>query len=125
MVCDSQPFNIFFERKPFMAIFSAYFDESGKSHSQRVVTFCGVCASASKIQSFEDDWNGLLRRYEMPYLSMKYALRITRPLSKKVKAQTIRERIDALKPFSECIRQHMDWEFHAVDVEAYEKTSFR
>ena len=45
-----------------MAIIFAYFDESGKYHDKKVVTFCGVCASASKIQSFEDDWNSLLRK---------------------------------------------------------------
>ncbi len=122
MVCDRQPFNILFERKPFMAILSAYFDESGKSHSQRVVTFCGVCAPANKIQSFEDEWNGLLRRYGMPYLSMKEALRLKKPLSKNVKALGKRERIDALEPFSDCIREHIELGISvAVDVQAYEK----
>jgi hypothetical protein len=120
MCAESQAFHILFEREPFMAILYAYFDESGKFHDKEVVTFCGLCAPASKIQRLEDDWNGLLRRYEMPYLSMKEALRLKKPLSKQVKAHSARERIDALKPFADCIRGHVELGIAiTVDVDAY------
>ena len=124
MCAISQAFDFFFEREPFMAILSAYFDESGKSHEHRVITFCGVCSSPSRIKAFEEQWDELLRRYGMPCLSMKWALRLKRPLSKTVKAHTVRERIEALKPFADCIRQNIELSLAiAVDVEAYANLS--
>lgn len=120
VVCQSQAFNILHERDPFMAIFYAYFDESGKYHDKKVVTFCGVCAPAQKMQSLEEDWNSLLRKYEMPYLHMQQALRLSKPLSKKIKAHSAPERIDALKPFADCIREHVELGIAiTVDVDAY------
>jgi hypothetical protein len=103
-----------------MAIFYAYFDESGKYHDKKVVTFCGLCAPAQKMQRLEEDWNILLRKYELPYLHMKEALRLKKPLSKKVKAHSARERIAALKPFADCIREHVELGIAiTVDVDAY------
>jgi uncharacterized protein DUF3800 len=53
-----------------MAIIHAFFDESGKHKDHPVVTFCGVCAPQSKLQQFDDAWNGLLRHYGLSSLHM-------------------------------------------------------
>jgi hypothetical protein len=107
-----------------MAVMQAYFDESGKWKDQKVVSFCGVSATQPKIQQLDKDWRSLLRRYGMPALHMKEAFRLKRPLGKNVKAQTIPERIEALKPFADVIREHMEIGIVvAVDVGAYKQMS--
>lgn len=107
-----------------MAVLQAYFDESGKWKDQKVVSFCGVCAPHSKIQQLDEDWRSLLRRYGMPALHMKEAFRLKRPLGKNIKAQTTSERIEALKPFADVIRENMEiGVVVAIDVGAYSQLS--
>jgi hypothetical protein len=91
-----------------MAIFQAFFDESGKFKDHQVVSFCGVCSPLYRIQEFEEDWKGLLRSYELPCLTMKRALEHTRRLSPQVDKQSAKERNEALTPFALCIRKHFE-----------------
>ncbi len=103
-----------------MAVLNAYLDESGKHADNKVVALGGVCASPTSIHELEECWNGLLRRYGMSSLHMKEALRLKKPLGKAIKANTAQERIDALKPFADCIRRHVELGLSiTIDVGAY------
>lgn len=96
------------ERQPFMAIFAAYFDESGKHKEHPVVTFSGVCASTPKVQRFEEEWESLLRRYGLKSLHMVRALRPSVKLSDQIPRQSVDERIEALKPFVDCVNDYLE-----------------
>lgn len=110
--------------EPIMAIFQCYFDESGKFKDHQVITFCGLCAPASRVQEFEEDWKQLLRSSEIKALSMKRALRRVRPLSPCINTQSAAERTEVLKPFALCIRKHFEIGVAiAIDVEAYSRLS--
>lgn len=107
-----------------MAIFQCYFDESGKFKDHEVISFCGLCSPASRVQEFEEDWKQLLRSSEIPALSMKRALRRTRRLSPCIDAQSAAERTEVLKPFALCIRKHFEIGVAiAIDVPAYARMS--
>src|SRR5882762_5798103 len=88
------------ERHPLMAIVKFFCDESGKHQDHPVVTFCGVAASQPRLQQFDDAWNTLLRQSGLLDLHMKRASGYTIKLSEKITAQTVDERIEALKPFA-------------------------
>jgi hypothetical protein len=106
-----------------MGILHGYFDESGKV-DKPVVAFCGFIAAASRIQAFDDEWNSILRGYEMDFLTMKRALKAHTPLSPKIRKQSFAERIEALKPFADCIRKHFEYGIaSAVDVAAFKDLS--
>jgi hypothetical protein len=106
-----------------MGMLHGYFDESGKVENP-VVAFCGFVIAASRLQPFDDEWNGILRSYEMDVLTMKQAFRASAPLSKKIHKQTFAERIETLKPFADCIRNHFEYGVAtAVDVDAYKSMS--
>lgn len=106
-----------------MGFFHGYFDESGKV-DKPVVAFCGFVASASKIQSFDDAWNRVLRAYEMEFLTMKRAFKAHVPLSPKIRKQSFAERIETLKPFADCIRTHFECGIAtAVEVGAFKAMS--
>jgi hypothetical protein len=107
-----------------VGILHGYFDESGKADDTPVVAFCGFIAAASKIQPFEDEWNGILRAYEMDALHMNKAFRAKVPLSPKIRKQSFSDRIETLKPFADCIRKHFEFgSAIAVDVVAYRDMS--
>lgn len=107
-----------------MAIFQCYFDESGKFKDHQVISLCGLCAPASRVQEFEEEWKQLLRSSGINSLSMKRALRRTRRLSNCIDEQTAQERTEVLKPFASCIRKYFEIGVAiAVDVEAYHKLS--
>lgn len=105
---------------PFMAIFQAFFDESGKFRDKKVISVCGLCAPPGKVQEFEDDWKALLRHHGLESLTMKRALRRKVKFSSKVKANSRDERNEVLKPFAECIKKHFEFGIAvSVDVLAY------
>lgn len=107
-------------REPFMAMFQAYFDESGKHVNEPIVTFCGVASPLSHFQNFDDEWNGILRRYDLPLLTMKKALRTSRPLSSVIRAESQSDRIEHLKPFADCIRDYLELGIAiALDVKGF------
>jgi len=106
-----------------MAIIASYWDESGKFEDQRVVAFCGFCLSSSKVERFEDNWRELLRRNELPSLKATAALCESRALSPRIPVQTAEERIEALKPFADCIAEGFELGVAiAVKVEAFRRT---
>jgi hypothetical protein len=90
-----------------MAIFHAYFDESGKHKDHPVVTFAGVCAPQSKIPQFDDAWRGILRHYGLPSLHMLKLSRLSQKVG-KIPPQQASERIECLRPFADCINQHLE-----------------
>ncbi len=107
-----------------MAVFQAFLDESGKFKDHKVVSFCGLAAEVGRMRQFSDEWERLLRRYELPSLTMKRALRINVKLSPQIKAQSPQERIEALKPFADCIREYAEVGIAiAIDVDAYSALS--
>jgi hypothetical protein len=91
-----------------MALIAAYFDESGKPHDHPVVTFCGVCGPLSRVRHFDDHWEGLLRYYGIEELHMTEAANPTQELSGRLPRQSVSERMDALKPFADCINEHLE-----------------
>lgn len=97
------------EREPFLAIFYAYFDESGKHLDHPVVTFAGVCAGQRKLDTFDDAWSSLLRRYGIETLHMKQAADLGTDCGTVMHAnQSFDERGEALKPFVDCINEHLE-----------------
>jgi len=106
-----------------MAIFNSYWDESGKFKDQKVVSFCGLCLPLVKLDTFEVRWKELLRRRDLPYLKATDALNPRRPLSSAIPAQTVRDRIEALKPFASCIADCFELGVAlAVNVGAFNRT---
>jgi hypothetical protein len=102
-----------------MAIFYGWFDESGKHHDHPVVSFSGVLGPHERLAAFEDAWKELLRRYGWASLHMTKVLSVKK-FSKYVQADTKEERIEALKPFADCISKHFELGFiEAIDVKGF------
>ena len=99
------------EQEPFMAIIHAFCDESGKHHADAIVSFVALCTPLSRAKTFSDAWEGLLRRHRIKDgFHMVDAIRPGKPLG-NIPAQSIEERIEALKPFIDCISQHFEFGF--------------
>jgi hypothetical protein len=90
-----------------MSTLHAFFDESGKFQDHDVVAFCGFCASSSQLTDFDKQWNNQLRRTGMNALHWVKARRNGKPLSSKIGRQTLKERINELKPFADCINDYL------------------
>ncbi|MHB8487063.1 MAG: DUF3800 domain-containing protein [Candidatus Acidiferrales bacterium] len=90
-----------------MAVLQVYLDESGKQSDHALIAICCVCAPARKIDKFGDDWNGLLRQYGVAEFHMKRASQYSRSWG-KVPKQTLDDRIEALKPFADCIGDNLE-----------------
>ncbi len=112
-----------------MAVLHAYFDESGKQSDHPLIAVCGVCASPAKIDKFNDGWNGLLRQYDLSEFHMARASRYSRSWG-SVPKQSMAERIEAIKPFADCIGENLElglieaWDvkgFKAIPPEARAK----
>src|SRR5437870_3860002 len=107
-----------------MGVFYSYFDESGKKGDNPVVTFCGVCAPHTKLRAFEDDWRGILRHHGLTAFHMIEASRNGRPYGNRMPAQTATERIQRLKPFINCINEHLELGLiQAWDVKGFREWS--
>jgi hypothetical protein len=107
-----------------MAIVAGYFDESGKKNDHPVVTFCGVCAVLPKVRRFEQDWESLLRYYGLEALHMVDAASPSQDVSAKLPKQSIPDRIEALKPFADCINKHLELGLiQAWDVKGFNSLS--
>ncbi|MBI4166474.1 MAG: hypothetical protein HY508_12145 [Acidobacteria bacterium] len=109
------------ERAQFMAILYGYFDESGKKSDHPVVAIGCVCATQPKLRYFEDAWNSLLRRYELPGFHMAETSRLSRKCGPKMpKGQSAFERMEALKPFADCINEHLEYGLiQALDIKGF------
>lgn len=107
-----------------MAIINVYSDESGKFLDTKVISFCGLCASSNGLDRFEERWREALRRTQLSFLTMKDALRAHKQLSPVVPAQSVRERIEVLKPFAACLAETMELGVAiAVNIEAFRRTA--
>jgi len=103
-----------------MAIIQAFFDESGKHSDHPVVAFAGVCAEESRVQEFNSEWAVLLRRYGLDSLHMVKALKQAK-LSPNFPAKTPAERIEALKPFADCINKYLELGLiQTIDVKSFQ-----
>lgn len=91
-----------------MAVYQAYFDESGKFRDRRVISFCGLCSPPERVREFEDEWKALLRRFGLRSLSMKRALKRKVKLSEHVPAGSAPERSSVLEHFAQTIRKHFE-----------------
>jgi hypothetical protein len=91
----------------FVAYFTLYFDESGKSHTHPATSLTGVCTPNSRIGQFEDAWRGLLRSYGLKSFHMVDAIRPGKPLG-NVPSQSWPERFEILKPFADCINKNLE-----------------
>jgi hypothetical protein len=112
------------EREPIVMLVNSFFDESGKFNDHRVVSFCGVCLTPHALKMFDEKWESLLRVSELPFLTMKRALEAHRQLSAVIPKQEPKERIEALKPFADCIRDHIEMGVAiAIDVEGFSQLS--
>lgn len=112
--------DFFHPSEPLMAIFQAFFDESGKFKDKQVISFCGLCSPPARINKFEDEWKTLLRHYGLTSLTMKRALRRKIKFSHDVAAHSVEERNAVLKRFAACIREHFELGVAVtVDVKAY------
>src|SRR5580704_8344860 len=101
-------------------LISAFFDESGKFKDHSTIAFGGVAAVPGDFNAFGSEWEKHLRLNGLKVLTMKQALNSRKPLSPKRKALGITNRIDALLPFVECIRRHLQNVVGiAVDVDAF------
>jgi hypothetical protein len=90
-----------------MAVLQVYLDESGKQSDHPLVALCCVCAPPAKIDKFGNDWNVLLQRYAIAEFHMKRASRYSRAWG-NVPKQTLDKRIEALKPFADCIGENLE-----------------
>jgi hypothetical protein len=90
-----------------MAILHTFFDESGKFQDHKVVGWCGFGASSSQLIDFNKQWNSQLRRTGMSCLHWVKARRYGQPLSRKIGPQTLKERINELRPFADCINDYL------------------
>jgi hypothetical protein len=110
-------------RESLVAILNFYSDESGKFSDKKVVSFSGFCASPTALEKFEDRWRELLRRYKLPYLTMKEALQAERQLSPVIPQQSPKERIEALKPFAAALVETFELGVSiTVAVDAFART---
>ena len=89
-----------------MALVYSYVDGSGRIGRDRVITSAGVVGYVDDIGRFESSWRMLLARYELPQgLTMKEALIAEKPLSPRIPAQSVSDRIETLRPFATAIRE--------------------
>jgi hypothetical protein len=106
-----------------MATITAYFDESGKFKDQPTIAFSGIAGVSENFKAFYRDWSRHLKLNGLKLLTMKKGLNVRVPLSDKRAAKGVTNRLDALMPFAECIRKHLQTvTCVAVDTEAFSKT---
>lgn len=103
-----------------MAILHGFFDESGKQSDHPVVAFAGVCATQPQLERFNEEWNKLLRYYGMPSFHMNVLSRLSRKVGSILPAKSAAKRIEDLKPFADCINEHLEFGLiSALDVEGF------
>jgi hypothetical protein len=109
-----------------MAFFQSFFDESGKFKDHNVIAFCGFGSSPSGLVEFDKQWNRQLRRTGMRALHMVNAQRINKSLSPTISPQTLKDRINELKPFADCINDYLELGIACVfEVEGYTAFPFQ
>jgi hypothetical protein len=96
-----------FSPQTFMGILHSFFDESGKFQDHQIVAFCGFGASPSQLKDFDAQWENQLRRTGLEVLHWVKARRYGKRLSPKIGEQSLKERMSELKPFADCINDHL------------------
>lgn len=104
-----------------MGFLHIYCDESGKQKDSCVVCFAALCIRASALGDFDEKWKVLLRQYELPELHMVEVSRLSQSVGSKFhKEQTAKQRVELLKPFTDCINEYMETGFvHVCDMEGF------
>jgi hypothetical protein len=107
-----------------MAFFHSFFDESGKFKDHRVISFCGVVAAPQNLHAFNHAWDVLLRKNQLKALHTTHAFKCSRALSPIIRDESPAERCESLKPFIDCIHQHLELGVAiAIDVAGYSSWS--
>lgn len=96
-----------FTPETFMAILYSFFDESGKFHNHQLVAFCGFGASESQLKEFGKQWDSQLRRCGMDALHWVKARRCGKALGSNIGPQSLKNRINDLKPFADCVNDYL------------------
>lgn len=96
-----------FEPEKLVGILHSFFDESGKFQDHEVVALCGFGASELQLRDFDKQWKSQLRRCGMDSLHWVKARRNGKPLGKNVGPQTLKQRINDLKPFADCVNDYL------------------
>jgi hypothetical protein len=92
-----------------MAIRYLFCDEGGKYQKGALVSFAGVAASASRLESFNNEWNALLTSYELESVHMRLLADIYSVHGPMMpRDQTIDERMAVLMPFADCINKYLE-----------------
>jgi hypothetical protein len=106
-----------------MGILHSFFGESGKFQDHQVVAFCGFGASDTQLKEFDKQWENQLRRCGMDALHWVTARRCGKALGDNIGSQSLRERINDLKPFANCVNDYLGLDAACVfEVTGY--TSF-
>ncbi|MGB9233012.1 MAG: DUF3800 domain-containing protein [Terriglobales bacterium] len=90
-----------------MGILHSFFDESGKFQDHQIVAFCGFGAFPSQLRDFDAQWENQLRRTGLEALHWVKARRYRKRLSRRIGPQSLKERMDELKPFADCINDYL------------------
>jgi hypothetical protein len=97
-----------------------YFDESGKHHDHRYVTFSGFASTFETWRAFQPRWTYWLRHYGIPVFHAAEALRYSQPYGKMAAAKNATERAQDILPFIREIAFGLELGiYHGVDVAAY------
>ena len=107
MTSDYEYIDSRFRPDTFMGILHSFFDESGKFQDHHVVAFCGFGASETQLKDFDKQWENQLRRCGMNSLHWVNARRCGKPLGRNIGPQSLRERINDLKPFADCVNDYL------------------
>lgn len=108
-----------------MAVIHGFFDESGKQADHPVVAFSGVCAYQPQLESFNNTWNKLLTHFDLKSFHMRDLAQFRRAFSSKMlSASHAADRLELLKPFADCINDHLQIGLiSAWDVEGFKSMS--
>lgn len=90
-----------------MAIWQAYFDESGKQSDHPLIAIGCVFAPPGKIEQFNAEWIALLRQSGLSDFHMVRAREHFRSWG-NIPKQTIDQRIEEIKPFADCIGENLE-----------------
>jgi len=104
-----------------MVTVSAFMDESGKFSDSEVIAISAVIGlNRAHMDGFAPEWGFWLKHNGLEFLKTTEALKLHRPLSPRVPACEVQQRIDALLPFVLCIRKHLQMVTGiAIDVAEY------
>jgi uncharacterized protein DUF3800 len=108
-----------------MAIIQWFCDEGGKYQKNAVVSLSGLTVSPHRLALFNDEWEALLRSYELTSVHMRVLADVYSAHGPKMpRDQTVDQRTEALLPFADCINRHLEVGImEAWDVNGYASIS--